>query len=165
MRVLKIEGRGRSPEYVKTVTRCYREAVESYVEGTFSPEKVTQWNEALKTVYNRGFWDGYYLGRKLGEWSEQYGSQATRKKIYVGKVTNYYAKIGVAEILVEATPLEKGDTIYIIGPTTGVFEGTVEELRVDEKNTSIAQQGEVCSMPVADLLRRSDKLYKIVGNI
>ena len=165
VRVLKIEGRGRSPEYVKTVTRCYREAVESYVEGTFSPEKVAQWNEDLKTVYNRGFWDGYYLGRKMGEWSEQYGSQATHKKIYVGKVTNYYSKIGVAEILVEATPLEKGDKIYIIGPTTGVYEGSVEELRVDEKNTSIAKQGIVCSIPVAALLRRSDKLYKIVSNI
>jgi putative protease len=164
VRVLKIEGRGRSPEYVKTVTRCYREAVEAYLDGTFSQEKVDQWNEELKAVYNRGFWDGYYLGRKMGEWSEQYGSQATQKKIYVGKVTNYFSKIGVAELLIEANPLNKGDKIYIIGPTTGVYEGNVDELRVDEKNTSIAKQGDICSMPVTELLRRSDKLYKIVDN-
>jgi putative protease len=164
VKVLKIEGRGRSPEYVKTVTRCYREAVEAYFDGTFSSIKVKQWNEQLKTVYNRGFWDGYYMGRKLGEWSEQYGSQATQKKIYVGKITNYYSKIGVAEVLVEATPLEEGNDIYIIGPTTGVYEGKVEELRVNEKKTNIAKQGEVCSIPVPDFLRRSDKLYKVVDN-
>jgi putative protease len=165
VRVLKIEGRGRSPEYVKTVTRCYRESVESYLKGTFTPEKVAQWNEDLKAVYNRGFWDGYYLGRKMGEWSEQYGSQATQKKIYVGKVTNYYSKIGVAEILLEANSLEHEDKIYIIGPTTGVYEGVVDELRVDEKKTRTASKGDICSIPVADFLRRSDKLYKIVGNI
>jgi len=164
VRVLKIEGRGRSPEYVKTVTRCYKEAVESYLDGTFTQERVDRWNEELNTVYNRGFWDGYYLGRKMGEWSEQYGSQATQKKIYVGKVTNYFSKIGVAELLIEATPLNKGDKIYIIGPTTGVYEGNVEELRVDEKNAAIAKQGEVCSIPVTEFLRRSDKLYKIVEN-
>ncbi len=164
VRVLKIEGRGRSPEYVKTVTMCYREAVEAYQDGSLSQEKVDQWNEQLKTVYNRGFWDGYYLGRKMGEWSEQYGSQASKKKIYVGKVNNYFTKIGVAEVLVEATPLEKGDDIYIIGPTTGVYEGTVTEIRVDEKNTSTAKQGEVCSIPVPVFLRRSDKLYKVVDN-
>jgi len=164
VRVLKIEGRGRSPEYVKTVTRCYREAVEAYVDGSFSPEKVDQWNKELSSVYNRGFWDGYYLGRKLGEWSEQYGSQATQKKIYVGKVSNYYSKIGVAEIQVEATPLSVEDEIYIIGPTTGVYEGKVDEIRVDEKQTDTARQGEVCSIPVSDLIRRSDKIYKIVRN-
>ncbi|MBE9484249.1 MAG: U32 family peptidase [Bacteroidetes bacterium] len=164
VRVLKIEGRGRSPEYVKTVTVCYREAVEAYQDGSLSQEKVDQWNEQLKTVYNRGFWDGYYLGRKMGEWSEQYGSQASKKKIYVGKVNNYFTKIGVAEVLVEATPLEKGDDIYIIGPTTGVYEGKVTEIRVDEKNTSTAKQGEVCSIPVPVFLRRSDKLYKVVDN-
>jgi len=164
VRVLKIEGRGRSPEYVKTVTRCYREAVEAYVDGSFSPEKVDQWNKELSSVYNRGFWDGYYLGRKLGEWSEQYGSQATQKKIYVGKVSNYYSKIRVAEIQVEATPLSVEDEIYIIGPTTGVYEGKVDEIRVDEKQTDTARQGEVCSIPVSDLIRRSDKIYKIVRN-
>jgi len=164
VRVLKIEGRGRSPEYVKTVTRCYREAVEAYVDGSFSPEKVDQWNKELASVYNRGFWDGYYLGQKLGEWSEQYGSQATQKKIYVGKVSNYYSKIRVAEIQVEATPLSVEDEIYIIGPTTGVYEGKVDEIRVDEKQTDTARQGEVCSIPVSDLIRRSDKIYKIVRN-
>ena len=164
VRVLKIEGRGRSPEYVKTVTGCYREAVEAYQDGSLSQEKVDQWNEQLKTVYNRGFWDGYYLGRKMGEWSEQYGSQASKKKIYVGKVNNYFTKIGVAEVLVEATPLEKGDEIYIIGPTTGVYEGKVSEIRVDEKYTLLAKQGEVCSIPVPVFLRRSDKLYKVVDN-
>jgi len=164
IRVLKIEGRGRSPEYVKTVTGCYREAVEAYQEGSFSRDKVDQWNERLNMVYNRGFWDGYYLGREMGEWSEQYGSQASKKKIYVGKVNNYFKKIGVAELLVEATPLEKGDEIYIIGPTTGVYEGKVTEIRVDEKNTRLAKQGEVCSIPVPAFLRRSDKLYKVVDN-
>ncbi len=162
--VLKIEGRGRSPEYVKTVTRCYREAVKAYCDGSFSPEKVEQWNKQLSTVYNRGFWDGYYLGRKMGEWSEQYGSQASRKKIYAGKITNYFTKIGVAEVLVEATSLEKGDDIYIIGPTTGVYEGKLTEIRVDEKNTEAVKQGEVCSIPIPAFLRRSDKIYKVVDN-
>lgn len=162
--VLKIEGRGRSPEYVKTVTRCYREAVEAYFDGSFSPEKVEQWTSDLTSVYNRGFWDGYYLGRKMGEWSEQYGSQASKKKIYVGKVTNYFTKIGVAEVLIEATPLFKDDEIYIIGPTTGVVEARVSEIRVDEKETSEARQGEHCSIPIPDFLRRSDKLYKLVDN-
>ena len=164
VKVLKIEGRGRSPEYVKTVTRCYREAIEAYAEGNFTRENVERWEKELRKVYNRGFWDGYYLGRKLGEWSEQYGSQATQKKMYIGKVTNYYAKIGVAEVLVEANPLMLGDKIFIIGPTTGVYEGSIQELRVDEKKTKIARQGEVCSIPVKDFLRRSDKLYKIVEN-
>ncbi len=164
VKVLKIEGRGRSPEYVKTVTRCYREAVEAYTNGSFSPERVQHWNEQLAKVYNRGFWGGYYLGRKLGEWSGKYGSQAGTKKIYVGKVMNYYAKIGVAEVLVEATELRKGDEIYIIGPTTGVYEGLVNEIRVDEKNTLLARQGEVCSIPVPEFLRRADKLYKVVQN-
>ncbi len=162
--VLKIEGRGRSPEYVKTVTRCYREAVEAYFDGSFSPEKAEQWTNDLTTVYNRGFWDGYYLGRKMGEWSEQYGSQASKKKIYVGKVTNYFTKIGVAEVLIEATPLLKDDEIYIIGPTTGVVEARVSEIRVDEKEASEAKQGEHCSIPIPDFLRRSDKLYKLVDN-
>ena len=162
VRVLKIEGRGRSPEYVKTVTRCYKEAVKAYIDGTYSREKIKKWEEQLSSVYNRGFWDGYYLGKKLGEWSEQYGSQATKKKIYVGKITNYFSKINVAEVLVEATPLETGDDIYIIGPTTGVYQGKVEEIRVDNKNTRTARQGEVCSIPVPEFLRRADKLYKII---
>lgn len=163
--VLKIEGRGRSPEYVKTVTRCYREGVEACQDGSFSKEKVAEWNRQLSSVYNRGFWEGYYLGRKMGEWSEQYGSQATRKKIYVGKVSNYYTKIGVAEVQVEATDLAVGDDIYIIGPTTGVYQDTLKELRVDEQNTDHARQGEICSFPTREFLRRSDKLYKIVDAV
>jgi putative protease len=162
--VLKIEGRGRSPEYVKTVTECYREAVDAYFDENFTIEKINAWNQRLGTVYNRGFWDGYYLGKKLGEWSDQYGSQATRKKIYVGKVTNYFNKIGVAEILVEATPLNTGEDYIIIGPTTGVIEGRINELRVDDKVVESAAQGETCSMPVADFLRRADKIYKFVEN-
>lgn len=162
VRVLKIEGRGRSPEYVKTVTRCYKEAVEAYINDTYSREKIKKWEEQLSSVYNRGFWDGYYLGRKMGEWSEQYGSQATKTKIYVGKITNYFTKINVAEVLVEATPLETGDDICIIGPTTGVYHGKVEEIRVDEKSSRTARQGEVCSIPVPEFLRRADKLYKII---
>jgi putative protease len=163
--VLKIEGRGRSPEYVKTVTECYKEAVEAYADGSFSREKVNAWTERLSKVYNRGFWDGYYLGRELGEWTEQYGSQASKKKIYVGKINNYFSKIGVAEILVEASPLNKGEDYYIIGPTTGVVEGRIEELRVDDKEVEKAGQGEVCSIVVPDFLRRADKIYKIVDNI
>lgn len=159
--VLKIEGRGRSPEYVKTVTQCYSEAVEAYFNGSYTQEKIEEWNARLAAVYNRGFWDGYYLGRKLGEWSEQYGSQATKKKTYIGKITNYFSKIGVAEVLVEANPLKVGDEFLIIGPTTGVCEGVIKELRVDEKNTDIAPQGKHCSMAVPTLVRRSDKIYKI----
>lgn len=162
--ILKIEGRGRSPEYVKTVTRCYREAADAYLDGSFSQEKAEQWTKELETVYNRGFWDGYYLGRKIGEWSEQYGSQASKKKIYVGKVTNYFNKIGVAEVLIEATPLKVDDEVIIIGPTTGVVESRIKELRVDDKNTTVAQQREHCSIPIPDFLRRADKLYKVVDN-
>jgi len=163
VRVLKIEGRGRSPEYVKIVTQCYKEAVLAYSGGSYSPEKVDNWNERLKSVYNRGFWDGYYLGRKMGEWSEQYGSQATRKKIYVGKISNYFTNLQVAEIKVEANDLVTGDDIYIIGPTTGVYEGKVQEIRLNTPEPVLkASRGDVCSIPVETFLRKSDKVYKIV---
>ncbi len=164
VRVLKIEGRGRSPEYVKTVTRCYHEAVTAYFDGSFGRQKTESWNKQLAGVYNRGFWDGYYLGRKTGEWSEQYGSQATKKKIYVGKIVNYFANIGVAEVLVEASPLSQNDEICVTGPTTGVYEGKVDELRVDGKVCKKAVQGEHCSLPVPVFLRRADKLYKFFFN-
>ena len=164
VRVLKIEGRGRGPEYVKTVTKCYREAVDAYLDGTYTKEKINQWTERLKTVYNRGFWDGYYLGRKLGEWSEQYGSQATKKKVYIGKITNYFSKIKVAEIKIETKTLSVGDEIRIIGPTTGVCEKTVKEIRFDEKNVNEVQKGDICSIPIETFLRRSDKLYKLEDN-
>jgi len=160
--VLKIEGRGRSPEYVKTVVSCYRDAVDSLIDGTYNEETVEGWLMRLKTVYNRGFWDGYYLGRKMGEWAEQHGSVATTTKEYVGKVTNYFKKLKVAEIKIESGKLSKGEKIYIQGPTTGVVEITVPEIRVDLKEVKKTVKGEACSIPVDVLLRRADKVYKIV---
>ncbi len=160
--ILKIEGRGRSPEYVKTTTQCYKEAVKACLEGTYTKEKVQKWTEKLGTVYNRGFWDGYYLGKKLGEWSEKYGSQATRKKVYVAKCTNYFSDIMIAEFKIETGELAPRNEILISGPTTGVVETTVKEIRVNLKNVSKACKGESCSIPVPQLIRRSDKLYKLV---
>jgi U32 family peptidase len=163
VRVLKIEGRARSPEYVKTVTGCYNEAINSIADESFTPDKILNWKERLSKVYNRGFWDGYYLGQRLGEWSEVYGSVATQKKVYVGKCTNYYDKIGVAEILIETGDLHIGDEILITGPTTGVVNTIVKEIRVDLKETEVAQKGDKCSIPIFTLIRRSDKLYKLVN--
>jgi len=160
--VLKIEGRGRSPEYVKVVTAVYREAVEAVQNGTFDAEKVEKWNERLSSVYNRGFWDGYYLGRKTGEWTENYGSQATQKKVYVGKINNYFNKLQVAEIKMETQSLDVGDSILIIGPTTGVFEDVVTEIRVDLQSVKTTIKGENCSIPAKEILRRGDKVYKLV---
>jgi len=162
--VLKIEGRGRAPEYVKTVTRIYREAVDACFDGAFTQEKIDHWNAALSSVYNRGFWGGYYQGRKIGEWSGKYGSQATMRKEYVGKVTNYYAKLNVAEIRIEAQPLNVGDSIRINGTTTGVYEDNLHEIRVDLKTVQTAVKGELCSIPVTSLVRRNDKLYKLIEN-
>ena len=159
--VLKIEGRGRGPEYVKTVTRCYREAIDSIREGTYTPEKIAHWTEQLRTVYNRGFWDGYYLGRTLGEWSSRYGSQATRTKVCVGQVTNYFTRLKVAEIRMEAGSLTVGDEIHIIGPTTGVVEETVREIRYELHPIQQVKKGAVCSIPVDSYLRRSDKVYRV----
>lgn len=160
--VLKIEGRGRSADYVKTVTRCYREAAGAWIDGTYTREKVEEWDRELETVYNRGFWEGYYLGRKLGEWSEEYGSRATVRKLYVGKVTNYYTKLGVAEIKIETNSLTVEDDVLIMGPTTGVHEEKITEVRVDLGNVREAVKGDVCSIPVSGLVRRSDKVYKLV---
>ena len=160
--VLKIEGRGRSPEYVKTVVECYKEAVQAYFNDEYTVENIEKWNTELGSVYNRGFWDGYYLGKKLGEWTERYGSQATHRKMYVGKVTNYYSKLGVAEIKIETNDLSKGEEIKILGPTTGVYEDVIEEIRVDLKPTEKTVKGEFCSIPVKSLVRRGDKLYKVV---
>ena len=162
VKVLKIEGRGRSPEYVKTVTHCYREAVDAYFKNEYNEVNINRWNEKLKTVYNRGFWDGYYLGRKPGEWAERYGSQATKKKIYIGKITNFFSKLNVVEIKIETHSLGVGEEIHILGPTTGVYEDTVKEIRVGMKNVTTAVKGDICSIPVNSLIRRSDKLYKIV---
>lgn len=162
VRVFKIEGRARSPEYVKTVSSCYDEAVRSVLDGTYGSMKIEGWRKRLSSVFNRGFWDGYYLGQKLGEWNTRYGSSSTKTKIYLGKITNYFAKINVAEIKLENGDLEKGDTLLITGPTTGVIEYTAGEIRVDLNVTQKALRGEFCSIPVTEIMRRSDKVYKWV---
>lgn len=158
--ILKIEGRGRSAEYVKMVTECYHEALKAIEEGSYTQDKVAQWMERLRSVFNRGFWDGYYLGRTMGEWSERYGSQATRVKTHIGKITNYYTNIGVAEILIETDELKLGDNILITGPTTGVYEDTLQEIRVDLKPREKAEKGVYCSIATKELVRRGDKVYK-----
>jgi putative protease len=163
VQVLKIEGRGRSPEYVKTVTQCYREAANACFSGTYCEEKVNLWTEKLQTVYNRGFWDGYYLGRTLGEWTQRYGSQAKKTKVFVGTVTNFFAKINVAEIKIEAASLQINDDFLIIGSTTGVYEGTATELRVDLHPVDSAEKGNLCSLQTQTLVRRNDKVYKMVN--
>ena len=162
VKVFKIEGRGRPPEYVKTTTACYREAIDSWREETFSEQKIEKWEERLKSVFNRGFWEGYYMGKKAGEWSKKYGSSATKRKVYVGKGMNYFSKIGVAEFLLETKSLSVGDEILITGPTTGVIETTVKEIRVDLKPVSQTVKGDRFSIPVDNMIRRSDKLFKIV---
>ncbi len=159
VRVFKIEGRARSAEYVKIVTACYNEAVLSVLEGSYNSSKIEEWTKRLSSVFNRGFWDGYYLGQRLGEWSNRYGSAATKKKIYVGKVTNYFAKISVAEIKLENGDLKKDDLILITGPTTGVIEHCVDEIRVELNITEKALKGEMCSFKVPSVVRRSDKVF------
>jgi putative protease len=158
--VLKIEGRARSAEYVKMVCSVYDEALKSVADGTYDADKTILWRERLSTVFNRGFWDGYYLGQKMGEWNKNYGSNATRRKIYIGKVTNYFTRVNAAEIKLENGDLSKGDTILIIGPTTGVVQYNIDEIRVDLKSTEKANKGEFCSIQTPDFLRRSDKVYK-----
>jgi U32 family peptidase len=160
--VLKIEGRGRSAEYVKTVTRTYHEAVEAWKNKQFSRENVETWTNEVYKVYNRGFWGGYYLGEKTGEWSERYGSQATQKKVYVGKVVNFFNRLNVAEIKVETHSLNIGDHILVIGPTTGAYEAEITELRVDLNPVEKVMKGENCSIAVAETLRRGDKVYLVV---
>jgi len=162
VRVFKIEGRARGPEYVHSVVQTYNEALEAILEDTFSAEKIEKWNNELSTVFNRGFWNGYYLGQELGEWSHNYGNRATKRKIYIGKGTNYFPKIGIAEFLMETQNLKVGDDILITGPTTGVIKMKVPELRVDLKPVEETIKGERFSMPVTEKVRKSDKLYKIV---
>ncbi|MFK5855934.1 MAG: peptidase U32 family protein [Bacteroidota bacterium] len=164
VRVLKLEGRGRSPEYVKTIASVYREAVDAWFEGKYTQENIDKWNNKLSTVYNRGFWDGYYMGSKFGEWTEDYGNQATQRKMYIGKITNYFNKIGVAEIKIESHDLVVGDEIKIIGETTGVYEAVVDEVRLDLDPVDKVIKGETCSIKVTDVVRRGDKLYKVVNN-
>ena len=159
--VLKIEGRARSAEYVKTVTASYRKGVDAVLNGTFTPEYAAGLKKDLETVFNRGFWDGYYQGARLGQWSEVYGSKATRQKTYIGKVTNYFSNIGVSEILVEAAPISVGDTLMVIGSTTGVVEFVIPEIRVALKPADTCVQGTYCSIPISDRIRRGDKVYKI----
>jgi len=162
--VLKIEGPGRSPEYVKTVTRCYSEAVSAYFNSEFTDENVERWDKELATVYNRGFWEGYYLGRKLGEWSPVHGSQATTKKIYVGMVVNYFARSGIAHVRMDSHEISNGDQIEIIGPTTGVYEAVVAGLVKNDQPCELAIKGEDPTFPVSRTVRRRDKVYKIVSN-
>ncbi|GAA4839098.1 peptidase U32 family protein [Algivirga pacifica] len=163
IKVLKIEGRGKGADYVKTVTQCYREAIDSYAEGTYNKEKVAGWMERLETVYNRGFWSGYYLGQKLGEWTDQSGSQATQKKVFLGKGSRYFAKIGVAEFIMETQKVKVGDHLLITGPTTGVVETVVEEMHVnDEGAKEMAVKGDRFSIKLDSMIRPSDKLYKLV---
>lgn len=161
VRVLKIEGRGRSAEYVKTVTRIYKEAVKSYINGEFTQENKDRWNAELSKVYNRGFWDGYYLGQRVGEWTEKYGSQATKVKVFIGTITNYFKNINVAEVKLETGELGIGDEYVVLGPTTGVYEDTVTEIRVDLQRVEKTVKGDVFSIPTKEILRRGDKLYKL----
>lgn len=161
VKVLKIEGRGRSSDYVKTVTAVYKEAVMACGTDAYNQEQIDQWNARLSTVYNRGFWSGYYLGKTMGEWADRYGSKATKQKVYVGKVTNYFQKIQVAEILLEAGELQVGDDILVTGETTGVYEDVLREIRVDLQPVEHANKGVLCSIPTSSLLRRGDKLYKL----
>ena len=162
--VLKIEGRGRSPEYTKVTVAVYSEAVKAIQDGTFTQDRIDAWMERLRSVYNRGFWDGYYLGRRTFEWSKQYGSHATQSKEYIGLITNYYSKLGVAEIRMDSHDLKLGEQIMIIGPTTGVYEDTLTEIRVDLGQVEQTVKGEYCSIPVKSLVRRGDKVYKVITN-
>lgn len=162
VRVFKIEGRARGPEYVRTVVECYKEAIEAYLDNTFTDEKITGWDERLKSVFNRGFWDGYYLGQRLGEWTRNYGSAATERKIYVGKGVKYFSNIGVAEFLVEAAEVSVGDKLLITGPTTGAVFMTLDEARVELEPVQTVQKGQRFSMKM-DKMRPNDKLYKLVS--
>ena len=161
VRVFKIEGRARGPEYVRIVTECYKEAVRAYCDGTFSEAKIAVWNERLRSVFNRGFWDGYYLGQRLGEWSSKYGSGATKKKVYVAKGIKYFDKLGVAEFEMESGVLQVGDEILITGPTTGALMQTIDEIRVALKPVQKTVKGERFSIRTDTKIRPSDRLYKM----
>ncbi len=162
VRVFKIEGRARGPEYVYTVVSCYKEALRACLDGTFTEEKKHAWNERLKTVFNRGFWNGYYLGQRLGEWSRSYGSEATERKVYVGKGIKYFSHLGVAEFLVEAAGMRVGDKLLITGPTTGAMFLVLDEVRVELNPVEEVTKGQHISFKVPGKVRPSDKLYKLV---
>ncbi|MBQ6082078.1 MAG: U32 family peptidase [Bacteroidales bacterium] len=157
--VFKIEGRARSGEYVKTAARAYRDAADAVQNGTYTAEYGTELKARLATVFNRGFWDGYYLGAKMGEWSDVYGNKATRTKKYIGKITNWFEKLGVAEVQIETGEISVGDPVIISGPTTGVLEFDIPEIRVDLKPVQTARKGDLCSIPCKTKLRRSDKIF------
>ena len=161
VRVFKIEGRARGPEYVYTVVKCYKEAIQAVLDGTFTEERKDAWDEQLARVFNRGFWDGYYQGQLMGEWNKNYGSNATERKVYVGKGTKYYSKLGVAEFTVEATTFKVGDHLLITGPTTGVMYVTADEIHDDNGPVEVAQQGTRVSIAVTGKVRPSDKLFKL----
>ncbi|AYN05735.1 peptidase U32 family protein [Flavobacterium sp. 140616W15] len=162
IQVLKIEGRGRAPEYVATVIKTYREAIDSYYDGTFSNDKTATWMEALNTVYNRGFWSGYYLGQELGEWSDIPGSAATQKKVYVGKGTHFFPKAEVGQFKIEAYDIKIGDRILVTGPSTGAQEMVIDEMYVNDIVADKATKGDDCTFKLPFRIRMSDKLYKIV---
>ena len=162
VRVFKIEGRARGPEYVKTVAGCYNEAIESYLDGTFTEEKKDAWDERLKTVFNRGFWDGYYQGQRLGEWNNKYGSQATETKVYIGKVTDYFSKLGVGEFYMEAGSVNAGEKVLITGATTGALDFILDDPRVNLKSVTEVPKGVKVSFKTPERVRRGDKLYKMV---
>lgn len=161
VRVMKIEGRARGAEYVYTVVKAYKEAIQSVIDGTFTDEKKDEWDAQLATVFNRGFWDGYYQGQTMGEWNKNYGSNATEKKVYVGKGIKYFSKLGVAEFAIEASEINVGDKLLITGPTTGVMYLDAKEIRYDLKPVETAKQGWRVSIPVPDKVRPSDKLFKL----
>ncbi|MCR4815888.1 MAG: U32 family peptidase [Bacteroidales bacterium] len=162
VRVLKIEGRGRSADYVKTVTECYKEAVQAIADGSYTQERIADWKRRLATVFNRGFWDGYYMGRKMGEWSERYGSQATENKVYLGLIKNYFNRISVVEAQMQtAEVLKPGDEIMVIGETTGVYRATVDELRLERDPVAEVRQGDRFSFATNATLHRGDKLYRV----
>ena len=162
VRVFKIEGRARGPEYVYEVVTCYKEAIQSVLDGTYTEEKKDKWDERLSTVFNRGFWDGYYQGQRLGEWTKNYGNKATEKKVLVGKVMKYFSKLGVAEIAVEASEIEKDQKMLITGLTTGILKFDASEIRYDLKPVEKAEKGWRVSVPVPDKVRPNDKVYKLI---
>lgn len=161
VRVLKIEGRARGADYVRNVVECYNEALNSIIDGTYSEEKIAVWDERLARVFNRGFWNGYYLGQRLGEWSPVYGSQATRKKVYIGRCTNYFSKLGVAEFYLETQDLKVGDEYLITGATTGAVEGVAEDIRTDRDPVEKVEKGCYFSIKVGQIVHRNDRLYKM----
>ncbi len=164
IKVLKIEGRGRAPEYVLTTVRCYREAIDAIADGSYGPEKVKGWMAELDKVYNRGFWSGYYLGQKMGEWHDQNGSKATQKKVYIAKGAHYYPKTKIAEFLVEAQKVEQGDKVLITGPTTGIVEAQLDNFFVNGQPAEVAVKGDNLTFALAERIRTTDKLYKIIPN-